>query len=60
MPIYEFECRKCKETFDALLPMGGEGKARCPKCGSKKVTKLLSSFISKTESGGSAACAGAT
>jgi putative FmdB family regulatory protein len=60
MPIYEFECKKCAERFDALLPVGGEGKATCPKCGSKKVAKLLSSFYSKTESGGSSACSGAT
>jgi putative FmdB family regulatory protein len=61
MPIYEFECEKCGETFDALLPVGGEGKATCPKCKSKKVKKLLSSFFSKTSSSGSgASCSGAT
>ena len=32
MPIYEFECKKCGETFEALRPVGDTGsKLSCPK-----------------------------
>ena len=40
MPIYEFECKKCGETFEALRPVGDTGsKLSCPSCGAKKPTK---------------------
>ena len=48
MPIYEFECGKCEEVFEAMLPVSGSGSAPCTACGSKSVTKLISAFgISK-------------
>ena len=44
MPIYEYKCEKCDEAFE-ILQRGSE-KASCPKCGSQKLTKLLSVFSS--------------
>jgi putative FmdB family regulatory protein len=44
MPIYEFECGKCEEVFEAMRPVSGGGSATCPACGSKRVRKLVSAF----------------
>ncbi len=44
MPIYEYECGKCEEVFEAILPVSGGLTASCPACGSKGVTKLISAF----------------
>ncbi len=46
MPIYEFDCLKCKNTFTLMLSFSEyEEKAkagvRCPKCQSKKVEQLV-------------------
>ena len=33
MPIYEFECNKCSETFELLLKFNENNKIqKCPKC----------------------------
>ena len=47
MPLFEFVCTKCEEQFELLVPSNKwEGKAACPHCGSKKLTKELSVFAS--------------
>lgn len=40
MPIYEYECPKCHNQFEYLVR--GNEPAKCPKCGSTELTKLLS------------------
>ena len=50
MPIYEFDCLKCKNTFTLMLSFSEyERKAkagfRCPKCQSKKVEQLVSAQV---------------
>lgn len=42
MPCYEYECAKCGNRFE-FLHLGNEA-AKCESCGTKKVTRLLSSF----------------
>lgn len=45
MPVYEYVCKKCSENF-ALLQWTSEEEAEtaCPRCGSKDIKKLISSF----------------
>ena len=45
MPIYEYSCNECDEIF-AFLKFANkdEEDTVCPKCGSKNVKKLVSSF----------------
>ena len=45
MPNYDFECKKCKETYNEIVPYDETGKykgVKCPHCGSKSKIKLIS------------------
>lgn len=44
MPIYEFECSNCEKDFQTYTPTMSWKNLRCPKCGSIKIEKKLSSF----------------
>ncbi|MBN1979101.1 MAG: zinc ribbon domain-containing protein [Anaerolineae bacterium] len=45
MPIYEYRCRDCGETFEVLVRAGTD--VACPHCGSASWDKLLSApFVS--------------
>ena len=47
MPIYEYQCKKCSQEFEVLLRSGDkESSLTCPKCQSKKIKRLMSSFVS--------------
>lgn len=55
MPLYDYLCRDCGNTFEKLRSMkdADEG-VECPECHSAKVERLLSTF----SSGGCGAPAG--
>jgi putative FmdB family regulatory protein len=40
IPIYEYSCQGCGETFEALVR--GEQAPSCPACGSEKLERLFS------------------
>lgn len=43
MPVYTFECKKCKIIYDDLVPYDVKGKyltVVCPSCNSKKKNKI--------------------
>ncbi|WP_353683507.1 zinc ribbon domain-containing protein [Thermodesulfovibrio sp. 3907-1M] len=50
MPLYEFQCQKCNETFTKKMSISEmeKTKVRCPKCKSQKVKKVISGFYSIT------------
>jgi putative FmdB family regulatory protein len=50
MPMYEFMCESCKKSFTVTLTISerANAKARCPSCGSAKVTPQLTTFTAKT------------
>ncbi len=50
MPLYEFQCEKCKESFSLWLSLEDydKGSYECPKCKGKEVKRLVSSFQTKT------------
>jgi putative FmdB family regulatory protein len=46
MPIYEYECRSCKERFEVLQKMNeGSSHLRCPRCQARP-QRVLSLFSS--------------
>ena len=42
MPIYEYACKKCDHTLDALQKMADAPLVDCPSCGEPSLRKLLS------------------
>ena len=47
MPIYEYECRVCKEKFEVLQFNNNDvHTVRCPKCQADKPQKVVSRFSS--------------
>lgn len=43
MPIYEYECRKCRAVFDCIvLNVSKRTRPKCTRCGSTAVKKLVS------------------
>jgi len=54
MPIYEYECEKCRHRFEKLVLAGNDAPAECPECRSKKLRKLMSGAAFISEGSGSA------
>ena len=46
MPIYEYACKQCGHTFDALQKMSDEPLRDCPDCGEPELRKLSRRRIS--------------
>ncbi|GMW08269.1 MAG: zinc ribbon domain-containing protein [Gammaproteobacteria bacterium] len=42
MPIFEYACRKCGHSFDALQKLDEAPLKNCPECGKPALEKLLS------------------
>jgi putative FmdB family regulatory protein len=42
VPLFEYECRKCGNHFEALVV--GSRKPTCPKCKSEDLEKKVSAF----------------
>lgn len=42
MPIYEYACKKCDHTLDALQKMSDDRLVDCPECGAPALRRLLS------------------
>jgi len=67
MPIYEYQCRKCRKEFECIV-FGGDSTVTCPHCNAKKVERLLSAcsfkssgrYSSSAGASGCASCAGGT
>ncbi len=52
MPLYEFRCKQCENTFELLCRMGEDGKRLvCTKCGSRGARRLMSVFSARVKSG---------
>jgi putative FmdB family regulatory protein len=53
MPLYEYHCSGCGQTFEQLRRMqDADRDLECPKCRSGKVERLLSTFASHMGGGG--------
>jgi len=50
MPNYEYRCLDCKKDFSIILSIKEHDakKAKCPKCGRKKLAQRISHFMTKT------------
>jgi putative FmdB family regulatory protein len=50
MPVYEFKCAGCGETYSEIRRMGDDTGVPCPRCGSTDTKKLISTFASISKS----------
>lgn len=67
MPLLEFRCAACEKTSEVLVLAGDEAREiACPSCGSRDLSRLLSTFAARSGGGngrasepacGSGACA---
>jgi putative FmdB family regulatory protein len=50
MPTYEYVCLACNRRFSVRQSIGEHDKhrAKCPKCGSKKLKQLVEPFFAIT------------
>ena len=55
MPLFDFSCRACGQTFEALVRPGHEPS--CPSCGAVDLERQLSAFAVKTAERSQAAAA---
>jgi putative FmdB family regulatory protein len=68
MPIYEYVCLDCHETFDALRPMAkADAPIACSECESEHTSRTISVFFAQSggravagTSSGCAHCGGGT
>ena len=52
MPIFEYKCGKCGETFESFSQRAIATKPPvCPTCGSKDAERVLSVFAGRGEGG---------
>jgi|LKGT01.1.fsa_nt_gi putative FmdB family regulatory protein len=42
MPIYEYACKNCEHTLDALQKMNEDPLVYCPSCGEPRLKRLIS------------------
>ena len=47
MPIYEYNCAKCNNSFEHFARTSSDHPNKCPECGSRRVKKQLSAFATK-------------
>ncbi len=56
MPWYDYRCDDCSHEFEASRPIAQRDEADCPKCKSRKTTRLIRTlgfFAGGSRSGGS-------
>jgi len=63
VPLYEYFCSDCRNTFDALRPMDkADAPIMCQNCESRHTARMLSVFFARSEgkeiagTGGGCAC----
>ncbi|RKY26378.1 MAG: zinc ribbon domain-containing protein [Planctomycetota bacterium] len=52
MPIYEYKCAKCGAVSESLVREAGDEPEKCPKCGSRKLEKIMSVSSVSVKNGG--------
>lgn len=49
MPLYEYQCADCRESFEVLQRLGeGAAGLQCPSCGGDDLAKQFSTFAAST------------
>ncbi len=52
MPIYEYQCKACTHTLEAIQKMSDAALVDCPECGKSALSKLVSAPSFRLAGGG--------
>ncbi len=52
MPFYEYECRACKYYTEVMQKITDAPLTKCPSCGKRRLTKLVSAPVFRLKGGG--------
>ncbi|MCA9670500.1 MAG: zinc ribbon domain-containing protein [Myxococcales bacterium] len=52
MPIYEYECTACSHAFEEWQKISDPPVRKCPKCGKRKVERVISATAFTLKGGG--------
>ena len=58
MPIYEYKCNECGQTFSLLRFSSSKEPVKCRSCGTQDVRKIISSFSYGAASSSAAGASG--
>ena len=58
MPLFEYRCRMCNHVYESLARNALSPAEPCPKCKSRQVEKLFSTFSAPASQSSSTSCAG--
>ncbi len=50
MPLYDFDCPNCGQSFEKRVSMSQNDDVVCPNCGSERVTRKMGTFAIRGQS----------
>ena len=57
MPLYEYHCNDCEEDFEKMVRFSEASQSpECPKCGSKKTHKQISTVTTHLAGASAGSC----
>jgi putative FmdB family regulatory protein len=52
MPFYEYQCKNCGHTLEAMQKVHDSPLKKCPDCGKSQLTRLMSAPVFRLKGGG--------
>jgi putative FmdB family regulatory protein len=52
MPFYEYQCKNCGQTLEAMQKINDAPLKKCPHCGKSQLTRLMSAPVFRLKGGG--------
>ena len=52
MPFYEYQCKNCGHTLEAMQKVNDSPLKKCPHCGKSQLTRLMSAPVFRLKGGG--------
>jgi len=52
MPFYEYQCKNCGHTLEAMQKVNDSPLRKCPQCGKSQLTRLMSAPVFRLKGGG--------
>jgi len=52
MPFYEYQCKSCGHTLEAMQKVNDSPLRKCPDCGKSQLTRLMSAPVFRLKGGG--------